>query len=192
MCNTVKNTLTKLLSRVCKDVEEEPHLIPVTNEQFERRSANTTDEARLDIKAKGFWQRGQTAFFDVRVTHLNTSTQRGQTTSKIFRAHEMAKRREYLQRVLDVENGSFTPLVFGTNGGLGEECASFLSTLSQKIASKDDESYAHTVTWIRTRLSFDILKAAIQCVRGSRTPFRRPEELNDFEMMSRQGDLARV
>lgn len=190
--DTVKNTLTKLLSRVCKDVEEEPHLIPVTNEQFERRSANTADEARLDIKAKGFWQRGQTAFFDVRVTHLNTSTQRGQTTSKIFRAHEMAKRREYLQRVLDVENGSFTPLVFGTNGGLGEECASFLSTLSQKIASKDDESYAHTVTWIRTRLSFDILKAAIQCVRGSRTPFRRPEELNDFEMMSRQGDLARV
>ena len=190
--DTVKNTLTKLLSRVCKDVEEEPHLIPVTNEQFERRSANTADEARLDIKAKGFWQRGQTAFFDVRVTHLNTSTQRGQTTSKIFRAHEMAKRREYLQRVLDVENGSFTPLVFGTNGGLGEECASFLSTLSQKIASKDDESYAHTVTWIRTRLSFDILKAAIQCVRGSRTPFRRPQELNDFEMMSRQGDLARV
>ena len=128
----------------------------------------------------------------MRVTHLNTSNQRGQTTSKIFRAHEMAKRREYLQRVLDVENGSFTPLVFGTNGGLGEECASFLSTLSQKIASKDDESYAHTVTWIRTRLLFDILKAAIQCVRGSRTPFRRPQELNDFEMMSRQGDLARV
>ena len=190
--DTVKNTLTKLLSRVCKDVEEEPHLIPVTNEQFERRSANTTNEARLDIKAKGFWQRGQTAFFDVRVTHLNTSTQRGQTSSKIFRSHEMAKRREYLQRVLDVENGSFTPLVFGTNGGLGEECASFLSTLSQKIASKDDESYAHTITWIRTRLSFDILRAAIQCVRGSRTPFRRPQEMNDFEMMNRQGDLARV
>ena len=104
----------------------------------------------------------------------------------------MAKRREYLQRVLDVENGSFTPLVFGTNGGLGEECASFLSTLSQKIASKDDESYAHTITWIRTRLSFDILRAAIQCVRGSRTPFRRPQELEDFEMMSRKGDLARI
>ena len=41
---------------VCKDVEEEPHLIPVTNEQFERRSANTADEARLDINSrqKGF------------------------------------------------------------------------------------------------------------------------------------------
>ena len=105
----------------------------------------------------------------------------------------MSKRREYLQRVLEVENGAFTPLVFGTNGGLGEECAKFLSALSSKIAKKDDESYAHTITWIRTRLSFDIMRSSIACVRGSRTPFRRDvEPITDFEMMSRQGDLARI
>ena len=128
----------------------------------------------------------------MRVTHVNSKSQTGQTTAKIFRNHEMAKRREYLQRILEVENGSFTPLVFGTNGGLGEECASFLSTLSAKIALKDDESYAHTITWIRTRLSFDIVQSAIACIRGSRTPFRRNQEVCDFEMMSRQGDLARI
>ena len=60
----------------------------------------------------------------------------------------MEKRREYMQRVLDVENGSFTPLVFGTNGGLGEECTKFLGELASKIAKKDNESYIHTITWI--------------------------------------------
>ena len=103
----------------------------------------------------------------------------------------MAKKREYMERVLEVENGSFTPLVFGTNGGLGEECEKFLATLSSKIAAKDDESYSHTITWIRTRLSFEILRSAISCVRGSRVPFRRNNEteLKDFDLMNIKGDM---
>ena len=30
---------------------------------------NTADQARLDIRAKGFWSSGQDAYFDVRVTN---------------------------------------------------------------------------------------------------------------------------
>jgi hypothetical protein len=189
--DSIKNTLTTMLTKVCLDVESEPHLIPITKKTFTNKTANTKDEARPDIKAKSFWQRGQTAFFDVRVTHVNSESQKHQSTSKIFRSHEMAKKREYMQRVLDVENGSFTPLVFGTNGGLGEECERFLSTLATKIAEKDDESYAQTITWIRTRLSFEILRAAITCVRGSRVPFRKnnDNEIRDFDLMNIQGGL---
>ena len=191
--DNIKDTLTKLLSRVCHDVESEPHLIPVTNERFQLKSANATDDARLDIKAKSFWTKGQTAFFDVRITHVNSSSQSGLPTEKVFRQHEMAKRREYMQRILEVENGSFTPLVFGTNGGLGEECTKFLGELAAKIAKKDDDSYAHTITWIRTRLSFDIMKSSLACIRGSRTPFRRADtQMCDFELMARQCDLARI
>ena len=65
-----------MLNKVCVDVQAEPHLIPVMNEQFRLRSANTSDEARLDIKAKGFWRQGETAFFDIRVTHLNPKAPR--------------------------------------------------------------------------------------------------------------------
>ena len=36
--------------------------------------------------------------------------------------HENAKKREYNEQVLEVEHGSFTPLVFGMNGGMGDEC----------------------------------------------------------------------
>jgi hypothetical protein len=188
--DNVKNTLTSLLNKVCVDVESEPHLIPVTNETLAYKTANTKDDARLDIKAKSFWQRGQTAFFDIRVTHVNAQSQRLQTTASVFRNHEMAKKREYMQRVLDIENGSFTPLVFGTNGGLGKECSNFISTLANKIAAKEDELYSQTITWMRTRLSFEILKSAITCVRGSRVPFRRNiEEIGDFELMNIRSDL---
>ena len=45
--DTVKNTLTKLLNKVCLGVESEPHLIPDTKEAFSLRSVNTSEEARL-------------------------------------------------------------------------------------------------------------------------------------------------
>ena len=107
--DNLRDLLTHLLSKVCKPVEAEPHLLPVTNEELALRTANQADEARLDIKAHGFWQWGQTAFFDLRVTHVNSSSQRNKSTSNIFKSHEMAKKREYLERVIEVEHGTFTP-----------------------------------------------------------------------------------
>ena len=41
-----------------------------------------------------------------------------------------------MKRVLDVEQGSFTPLVFGTNGGMGDECRKFVDELSRKLTEK--------------------------------------------------------
>ena len=52
---------------------------------------------------------------------------------------EEKKRRKNQQRVLDVEMGSFTPLVFGTNGGMGNERQRSLKHLPDKIAQKDTE-----------------------------------------------------
>ena len=73
----------------------------------------------------------------------------------------------YQQRVLDVEMGSFTPLVFGTNGGMGADCNCFLKRLAEKLSEKNEEPYHITITWIKTLLSVDT------CVRGSRTPFHK-------------------
>ena len=42
------------------------------------------------------------------------------STELIFVEHEKDKKRNYQQRVIDVEMGSFTPLVFGTNRGMGK------------------------------------------------------------------------
>ena len=56
---------------MCKDVEIEPDLLPDTGENFSNRTANTRTEARLDIRSRGFWVRGQQAFFNIRVFDPN-------------------------------------------------------------------------------------------------------------------------
>ena len=180
----VRNLLTSLLAKVCKNVEIEPHLLPLDNERFNLRSANTSPEARLDMKADGFWSRGATAFFDVRVTHVNSKCNQGRPTQMIFKEHENEKKRKYQQRVLDVEMGTFTPLVFGTNGGMGIECQMFVKQLAEKLAEKDRERYSVVIAWLRTRLSFEILRAVHVSVRGTRLPFYRKqsEVVHDFTL----------
>ena len=141
------------------------------------RSANTNDDSRLDIEARDFWTRDQTAFFDIRVTYVGSQSNKNQKTAVVFRQHELAKKREYMQRVLDVEQGSFTPLVFGSNGGMGNECRKFTDELSRQLATKQNETYSDVVSWLRVRLSMEIVRSTILCVRGSRTPFRRNENI---------------
>ena len=72
----VCNLLTSLIGKVCTKVEVEPQLHPLDYERFNLRTAVTSPEARLDFEAGGFWSRGVTAFFDVRVTHVTPSATR--------------------------------------------------------------------------------------------------------------------
>ena len=130
----IRELLTLHISRICKNVEVEPRLQPIDTER--------RPEARLDIKAGGFWSRGVTAFFYVRVTHVNSRSNQSKPKAMIFKEQENEKKRKYQQRVLDVEMGSFTPLVFGTNGGMGVECQMFLRHLAEELSKKDGEPYA--------------------------------------------------
>ena len=185
----IRDMLTSVICKVCKNVETEPHLQPLDNERFNLRSANTSPEARLDIKAGGFWSRGVTAFFDVRVTHVNSTSNQNKPTSTFFREHENEKKRQYLERVLEVEHGNFIPLVFGTNGGMGVESSLFLRTLAEQLAIKNGESYATVIAWLRMRVSFEILRSVhtqiLRSVRGSRVSFKKRDEgdmLEDFRL----------
>ena len=129
----VRNLLTSLIGKVCTNIEVEPELQPLDNERFSLKSAATSPVARLDLKAGDFWSRGVTAYFDVRVTHVNSKCNQGKATSTIFKEQEEEKKRKHQQRLLDVEMGSFTPLVFGTKGGMGADCNCFLKRLAEKL-----------------------------------------------------------
>ena len=129
----VHNLLTSLIGKVYTNVEVEPQVKPPDNERLNLRSAVTSSEARLDLKAGGFWSRGVTAFFDVRVMHVNSKCHQGKITSTIFKEQEEEKKWKYQQRVLDDEMGSFSPLVFGTNGRMRTDCNCFLKHLAEKV-----------------------------------------------------------
>ena len=75
---------------------------------------------------------------------------------QIYKQHENDKKRLYTQRVMNVEQGTFTPLVFTTTGGMGEECKRYHNRLAELVAAKKGEVYANTVSWIRSKVSFAI------------------------------------
>ena len=105
----------------------------------------------------------------MRVCHPNAASYRDLEPQQIYRIHENEKKRLYSERVLDIEHGTFTPLVFTTTGGMGKECLKYHSRLAQLIAIKKGEQDAKTIAWIRTRTSFALLRSALVCLRGSRT-----------------------
>ena len=79
------------------------------------------------------------------------------------------KKREYGNRVWEVEPASFTPLVFSTTGGMGREGTVFYRRLANLLADKQDWGFGTTISWVCCVLTFSLLRSAIMCIRGSRS-----------------------
>ena len=62
----------------------------------------------------------KSAFVDVLVCHPNVVSHRDLEPQQIYRIHENEKQRIYSRRVLEIEHGTFTPLVFTITGGMGK------------------------------------------------------------------------
>ena len=92
----------------------------------------------------------------------------------------MEKKRHYNERVTAVESGTFTPLVFPTTGGMGSECKTFYTRLCQMLAEKQKVSTQQTTDYIRTKLSFSLLKSTLLSLRRSRSLKIEHYNLNDI------------
>ena len=88
----------------------------------------------------------------------------------------------YGKRVTEIEQATFTPLVFTTTGGMGEECLKYHSRLAELITNKKGEVYSHIISWIRAKISFSILRSSLLCLRGSRTLRRLHYKIKDIEL----------
>ena len=58
----------------------------------------------------------------------------GRTLKQLFNQHEGEQKRKYNQRIIDIEMGTFTPLVFSTIGGIAPECNRFLKEVGNKTS----------------------------------------------------------
>ena len=184
--NELRDLQAEMLRMVCNGVETEPVLQDITGEEL-NRGANTAPDARLDIVARGFWERQRSAFFDVRICHPNADSYRDMDLNQIYRQHETEKKRQYASRVLEVEQATFTPLVFSTTGGMAAECKRYHSRLAELLATKKGEGYATTMSWIRARVSFALLRSALLCLRGSQAKRRIHLELTDIDFDIERG-----
>lgn len=165
--NEIRDLTANLLTEVCNDVCTEPDLQPIGGDMLTGSSSNSQDGARLDIAANGFWGgRFERTFFDVRVFNPHAPSNRH---SHCYRKHEQEKKRQYEQRVREVEHASFTPLVLSATGGMANEASVFYKRLASCLATKWDQPYSSTMSWLRCRLTFSLLRSAIQCIRGARS-----------------------
>ena len=53
--------------------------------------------------------------------------------------------------------------------------------LAEKLSTARSEEYNVTTNWLRTKVSFEVLKSALLCVRGSRTPWYRKDQVKISE-----------
>ena len=95
-----------------------------------------------------------------------------------YKQHESQKKLKYEQRIIDVEHSTFNPLVFACTGGAGPSASKVMSRLALKISEKGYDSYSDAISFIRTKISFALLRSSVLCLRGCRALKR---QIDHFE-----------
>ena len=111
--NQVRETTANLIKMICKDLKIKPPLRPLSGKSLSERTANIQDTAQVDLSAKGFWMAGRNVFFDVRFFSASAKRYRKQN----LEINEREKKKHCNERMQNVVQGSFTPLVMSANGG---------------------------------------------------------------------------
>jgi hypothetical protein len=127
---------------------------------------------RGDIAVHGFWRRGTTAIFDIRVTDTDAPSNRNTAPSRILRKHEEEKKAKHNALCL-AQRRHFTPLVFSVDGLNGAEAKAATQRLASLLAAKWKRTYSDVCGYIRSRLAVALVRSTTRCLRASRTPFQR-------------------
>ena len=108
--NDVRDLTANILKAVLNDVEVEPQLLPLTGENLQYQTVIRGDEARLVIRARELWERGQQAFLDVRVltqTQVGTIThQSNNATTSTKKKKNVTKTYEFYKLIMVVSHHS--------------------------------------------------------------------------------------
>ena len=188
--NNLRDMNADFQREVCRDVVTEPRLIPIDDEEV---AGTQADRAAPDISSRGLWSTFERTFYDVRVLHPNSPSYQSKTPEQLYSMHEKEKMRKYNSRILQVEKGSFTPLIYTTYGWWGPQATRYHTRLAEKICLKRNDSYAKVMSTMRTRVRFSILRSVLMAVRGERgkrsgygrsisdTPFSIIPEAQEYE-----------
>ena len=164
------------MSGVFKDTEIEPKLTSLSGEELQGRMSNNSNKVRANIRTQCFWERGQQAFFDLRVFDPNTCRCHNKSLQQCHVMNKQEKKRVCNEKILQIDHGIFTLLRFSINSSMRRECQKFYSRLAQMISEKRDLPLSISIHWIRTKVCFVLLKSSLLCLRGSRTVCRKTAE----------------
>ena len=159
-------------------VTDEPLIpdYPQGNPPANARARERPRELRGDIGVYGFWRRGTTAIFDVRVTDTDAATNRGTDPVKVLRQQEKEKKDKYLNACQEAHLG-FTPLVYSVDGMEGAEASAARKHLASKLAAVWNCQYSQMCSFVKARLAFALVRATSRCLRGTRDKNIRPHSV---------------
>ena len=165
--NALRDVEASFMKDICSDIKLDPDLLPVGNVELE---AGTTlqDGAKLDISAVGVWRANERTYFDVRITHPHAPSYINRPIKSVLEAAEKEKMRKYNDRVIQIEKSSFVPLIFSTNGTMGNQCEKLNKQLAKELAEKTGQEYRDVIAHIRTRIRVALLKSILVAIRGYR------------------------
>ena len=116
------------------------------------------------------------AFCDVRIFNPIAKSYLNQSLSAAHRRNENEKKRLYNERIINVDHGSFSPLVFTAMGGMSRECSRFYSQAAERLSEKRNVSKSIISCWLKTKLNFCLLRSCLMCVRGNPITILRTNE----------------
>ena len=189
--NEVRDLLAALsLDAGYKDIAIEPTLQPVQGEQFKHKTAKREDDAHPDVRVRGFWKNWRNAFFDVTAFSPYAPSYQGKSLKSLYRQAERRKTLAYSERILQLEHGDFTPMVFSVSGGMGQQASCALKRIGHRIAERADVPFSVVMGRIRVRFSFALLRSTLVMLRGSR-PYRpQAGEAIDLAVSQCKADLV--
>ena len=93
------------------------------------------------------------------------------------------KKVKYATRVLEVDQGSFTPLVFSCFGGMSRECSFFFKRMAEKLAEKRNLTVSETTYFVRVKINMSLIRSLVLCLRGSRSTRNHSASVADTDIV---------
>ena len=115
--------------------------------------------------------------FDVRILDSDSPSYSNKSPQSVVAAAEIEKKRKY-SAACESHHCSFTPLCFTIDGLMGKESKSFLKCLAEGLSTRWNIHYSVSINWVRTKLSFALLRATNLCLRGTQS-IRRGVNIED-------------
>ncbi len=130
-------------------------------------SKKSQPEERGDASCHGFWERGQTTIFDMRITNTDARSYRKKEFAKVLEQHEKEKKDKYLQNCLEMRK-DVTPMVYSVDGIAGHEARNAEKRLATHLAGKWNHEYSQMVYYVRVRMAIAVVRANSLLICGSR------------------------
>ena len=130
------------------------------------------------------------AFFDLKVlSPFAKSNLENRNLDAVFCSNEKRKNL-YNDRIIQIEHGSFTPIVLSAMGGFGVETSVFISKLIEKLAEKKGDEPSVVANYIRTKISFELVRSQVACIRGARKMRKMTVDTCDMNLVTSNANIT--